>query len=153
MLINFSREDDLLFLSSIGLESGWCSNTSLLHFEQCQLFAILKALQEFQINWFDVLNIQHNMCALQLVIYPCVLHRFTRWFFATICCSHKWVLCPSSIPKNSRSLECTNSAQTRTLLEAWRSPNHTQEDTSYIDYYCRFLRFRVHTLTSKLKLC
>lgn len=64
-----------------------------------------------------------------------------------------WVLCPSRIPKNSRRLECTDSAQTRTQLEAWRSPNHTQEDTSHIDYYCRFLRFRVHTLTSKLKLC
>jgi hypothetical protein len=82
----------------------------MLHFEQCQLFAILKALQDFWIHWFEVLYAQHNIGALEFVVYP--LHRFTRWFFATICCSH------------SMGLDC----------------------------YCRFLRFRVHTLATKLKL-
>lgn len=123
----------------------------MLHFEQRQLFAILKALQEFQINWFGVLHIQHNIGALQLVIYPCVLHRFTRWFFATICCSDSMGVVPFKNPYEFKKLGvhrfCSNKNS------AWRSPNHTQEDTTHIDYSCRFLRFRVCKLNTRLKLC
>ncbi len=106
----------------------------MLHFEQRQLFAILKVLQEFQINWFEVLYIQQNAGALQLLF------------------THVHGCSPL---QESLRIQAAWSAQIMLEQLSLKLEDHQtiHKRTSHTDCYCRFLTFRVHTLATKLKLC